>query len=425
MRRLVCLLCLGFLGSVCVAKTDASGDWALPNFAQRLTVTLRNPGRDAVRSLVTLPVVPTARIAPGFPGTLAIVMEVNPPGAEFPAGVLPNQVDDLDGDGSPDQLEFPISLGPGESREVQIYYSTTLSGLITYPKGVHASHAYGYNHQTASLESTLIGYRTYGGFLLDVQARRAGKPGLYDDLDGFLATHKNFMVGRDVFHVGDTLGLGGLFLARGGKIYRPAFNVPDYAHRPSPEEVPHYRVVADGPLRAIVEADMERWTVGEDQVALREVYSIDTGEGFVRCSFVIVPLRLAAGHILEVGAGIRDLPQEKLGGGRGLLDLAGQQTAEEGPLGLALYYDPAQADPAVSVQTPEGSNRVVIFRHRLAPGESVTGSFAAAAAWSRSGIQDQVHYLADEQARVEARVEVSGERLEKTPQPERISGEAY
>jgi hypothetical protein len=425
MRRLVWILCLGFLGSAALAKTDPSGDWALPNFAQRLAVTVRNPGRAQVRSLVTLSVVPTAKIAPGFPGTLAIVMEVNPPDAEFPADVLPSQVDDLDGDGLPDQLEFPISLGPGESREVQIYYSTTLSGSITYPKEVHASHAYGYNHQTATLESTLIGYRTYGGFLLDVQARREGHPGLYNDLDGFLAVHKNFLVGRDVFHVGDTLGLGGLFLAREGHSYRPSFNVPDYAHRPSPEEVPHYRVVADGPLRAIVEAKMERWTIGEDQVELREVYSIDTGEGFVRCAFEIVPLRLAPGHSYDVGAGIRDLPQEKLGGGRGLLDLAGQQTVREGPLGLALYFDPAQVASAVGLQTPEGSNRVVIFNQHLEPGRAVSGSFAAAAAWSRSGIQDPVQYLADEQQQVEARVEVGGERLDKNPQPERINGEAY
>jgi hypothetical protein len=311
---------------------------------------------------------------------------------------------------------------------VQIYYSTTLSGSITYAKEVHASHAYGYNRQTATLESTVIGYRTYGGFLLDVQARRAGQPGLYNDLDGFLAVHKNFLVGKDVFHVGDTLGLGGVFLTREGHSYRPGFNVPDYAHRPSPEEVPHYRVVADGPLRAIVEAKMERWTVGEDKedkIELREVYSIDAGEGFVRCWFVIVPLRLAAGHSYEVGAGIRDLPHEKLGGGRGLLDLAGQQTTEEGPLGLALYYDPAQAASASGLQTPEGSNRVVIFNQPLEPGQAVSGSFAAAAAWSPSGIRDPVQYLADEQRQVEARVEVDDERLEKNPQPQRITGEAY
>lgn len=425
MKWLAWVLCLSLLGSLGWPKPDASGDWALPNFAQRLDLEVTNPSQKSVRTLVTLPVVATARIAPGFPGTLAIAMVVNSPGSDFHASVVPSQADDLDGDGQPDEFEFPIALGPGESRQVEIYYSTTLSGAITYPKEVHASHAYGYNRQTATLESASMGYRTYGGFLLDVEARRAGQPGLYNDLVGYLAAHKNFAVGKDVFHVGDTLGLGGLFLKREGKIYRPPFNVPDYAHKPSPEEVPHYRVVADGPIRAIIKARMERWTIGNDQVEIRALYSIDSGEGFVRCKFVILPRRMARGHIYVVGTGIRQLPDEKLDNAPGRLDLAGQQSPDLGLLGIAIYYDPVQAHPVGNIETPEGGNRVVVFDQALRAGQAVSGSYAAAAAWGHSGIAAPLRYLALEQQQVEARVEVSGERLEKTPQPQRINGEAY
>lgn len=425
MKWLAWVVGFSLLASLLWAGADASGDWALPNFAQRLDLEVTNPGQNPVRTLVTLPVVATRRIAPGFPGTLAIVMEVNPPGPGFPATVIPSQADDLDGDGEPDEFEFPIALGPGESREVEIYYSTTLSGAITYPKEAHASHAYGYNRQTATLESALIGYRTYGGFLLDVQARRAGHEGLYNDLVGYLAAHKNFAVGKDIFHVGDTLGLGGLFLKRDGKIYRPPFNMPDYAHKPSAEEVPHYRVVADGPIRAIVEARMERWMLGEDEVELRARYSIDADEGFVRCNFVVLPRRMAPGHAYVVGTGIRDLPNEELDNAPGRLDLAGQQSVGLGPLGIAIYYDPTQAHPAGNIETPEGGNRVVVFNQALQPGQAVSGSYAAAAAWSHTGIAAPSRYLALEQSQAEARVEVSNERLEKTPQPQRINGEAY
>jgi len=44
--------------------------------------------------------------------------------------VIPSQADDLDNDGMADEFEFPIVLGPHESRQVEIYFSTTLHGKI-------------------------------------------------------------------------------------------------------------------------------------------------------------------------------------------------------------------------------------------------------------------------------------------------------
>lgn len=134
MKWLAWILCLGVLASLSSAKADPSGDWALPNFAQRLSLEVSNPSQITVHALVTLPVAPTARIAPGFPGTLAITVVVNPPGSAYPVTVVPSQADDLDGDSQPDQFEFPVTLAPGERRQVQIYYSTTLSGSIVYPQ---------------------------------------------------------------------------------------------------------------------------------------------------------------------------------------------------------------------------------------------------------------------------------------------------
>lgn len=184
-------------------------------------------------------------------------------------------------------------------------------------------------------------------------------------------------------------------------------------------------MVADGPIRAIVEARLARWTIGKDQLELRAVYSIDAGEGFVRCRFHLLPLRVAPGHTYEVGTGIRDLPSEQLKSGRERLELVGKQSAAMGPLGLALYYDPAQASPDAPVRTPEGENQVVIFKQRLQSGEAVEGSYAVAAAWSGSGLGDLAQYLAKEQAEMQDHVKISGERLERTPQPNRINGEAY
>ena len=132
-----------------------------------------------------------------------------------------------------------------------------------------------------------IGYRTYGGFFLDIQARAQGKPGLNNSLVGYFGSGVAGQIGEDVIHLGDTLGLGGLFLRAGDDVYRPPLNMPDYAHKPAPAEAPDYRVIADGPVRAVVEARMERWTIGNDAVMIRALYSIGGGAGHVECRYRI------------------------------------------------------------------------------------------------------------------------------------------
>ena len=410
--------------ALCNAAPPA-GNWVLPNFAQRLDVTVTNPGSAPVDTLVTLPVAGLQKVALGFPGSLASAVVKDKPGGEYLVTVIPSQADDLDGDGIADEFEFPISLKPHESKQVEIYFSTTLHGRIVYPRAVHASHNYGYNHQTAALESEIIGYRTYGGLFLDIEGRVAGHEGLYNDLNGYLAAHENFAVGKDIFHIGDTLGLGGIFLERKGKIYRPPMNMPDYAHKPSAEDVPHYRVVADGPLRAIIEATLDHWKIGDDEVAVRARYSIDSGDAFVRCRVRITPVKMRQGNVYQVGAGIRELPQEKTGKESGLLMLSGNQRLQTGRLALALYFNPETASASSPITTPEGKNEVAVFNNKLSCGQSLEGKYAVAGAWEKSGITDLLHYLAGLQPRVNARVVVSDERLEQTPQPQRIEGEAY
>ena len=422
-------ICLGMVllltqAALCKAAPPAE-DWVLPNFAWRLDVTVTNPGSAPVDTLVTLSVAGLQKVALGFPGSLAIAVVKDKPGSEYPVMVIPSQADDLDGDGMADEFEFPIALKAYESRQVEIYFSPTLRGMIVYPRTVHASHNYGYNHQTAALESEIIGYRTYGGFFLDIEGRVAGHEGLYNDLNGYLAAHENFAVGKDIFHIGDTLGLGGIFLERDGKIYRPPMNMPDYAHKPSAEDVPHYRVVADGPLRAIIEATLDHWKVGDDEVAVRARYSIDSGDAFVRCRVRITPVKMRKGNVYQVGAGIRDLPQEKMGNESGLLMLSGEQRPQTGRLALALYFNPETASASSPITTPEGKNEVAIFKNTLSCGQSLEEEYAVAGAWEKSGITDLLHYLAGLQRRVNARVVVSDERLEQTPQPQRIEGEAY
>lgn len=415
----VSLLASALMAPQAQPPDDVPPDWLLPNFAERLELDVINPSSASVRTLAAVPVARASSAALRFPGTLAIVVR---PGS--PPAVLPSQIDDLDSDGTPDELVFPIELDAHASAPVHVYFSRTLRDTLPWPKRVHASHAFGYNHATATLESALIGYRTYGGFFLDVQARHEGQPGLFNALVGYLGSRHPSPAGRDVIHLGDTLGLGGLFLRHGREVQRPPLNVPDYAHARPPPHVPRYRVVASGPLRAIVEARLDRWRLSEaEQVAVRATYTITAGATHVECRFQVVPLQIVRRY--EVGAGVRHLPDMTVDHAAGRLALRGTESPEIGALGLALYYDTSTAAAAPPIATKDGANEVVLFRRQLAPGQLVEGQYWLAAAWSGTGIRDLLSHLTHVEQQARAAVRIEHLRLARTPWPERIEGEAH
>lgn len=402
--------------SLCLAQAPPA--WLLPNFSDRLEVQVSNPSDHTVQTLAVIPVAQAARTALRFPGTLAIVVL---PGS--PATAVPSQADDFDGDGIPDEFVFPVKLAAGERQTIEIYYSTTLHDSLPWPKRVHASHAFGYNRATAALESEAIGYRTYGGFFLDIQARKQGWTGLNNSLVGYFSASARSNFGLDVIHLGDTLGLGGLFLRCGNDVFRPPLNVPDYAHKASAAEAPSYRVIADGPLRAVVRAWMDRWTIGQDAVNIEALYFISAGAEDVECRFRITPLSLSRSY--EVGTGIRHLPKMRKNPGEGRLSLEGTQDAAIGALGLALYYDPKSAGGPEILNTPEGPNDSIVFQTRLTPGHAVSGRYQVAAAWSGSGDEDLLGHLAGIEQKARATVVVDSYEHAATPAPGRLEGEAF
>lgn len=405
-------------------KNAAENDWLLPNLGMRLSVQVSNPTQHSTTTLATVPIVKAQLVAPDFPGRLAFALLISKSGDSTPATFLPLQIDDLDGDGTPDQLLFPVNLAAGEQRQVDVYYSTKLTDTISYPKQVNAKHSYGYNRQVASLESELIGYRTYGGFFLDFMGRPAGRTGLNNDLAGYVSIHRDLGTGRDVFHIGRTLGLGGIFLRRGDKIYQPPMNVPDYAHKPSPEVVPHYRVISQGPLRAIVETTLDNWDLDGDIVRLRAIYSIDGGTSFVRCHFDATPVKIQAGHEYEVGVGVRHLPNGDVSAAGDQLIVTGKQNARDGDIGLGLYYDNAAFSKPEQIRTAEDGNHAVILNSKLMAGQSTMGSYAIAGAWSGSDTANPASALKEITKAVSAKVETGNYRFQRTPRPDKEDAEA-
>lgn len=408
--------CFVFAFLVRSTEGQARGGWEMQNFSDLLNVNVINPSAQPMNALATLDVAAVRKVAPGFPGTLAIVVE-DKDGIRF----LPSQVDpgtDGTGDGA---FVFAIMLAPHESEQLSIYYSDTLKEALPWPKRVHATHSYGYNRSTAAIESELIGYRTYGGFFLDVQAHRDEELGLFNSLIGYSRISAPPSVGEDVIHLGDTLGLGGIFLRGEGQVFRPPFNTPDYAHRTAKPEEPSYRILSTGPLRALLEARLARWKIGSDEVALRAVYEMREGEEDVRCHFWIEPLRTSRTY--EVGAGIRDLPRMHMLDESGLVALEGVQSPQVGSIALGLAYAPDQAHRAGELTTSDDKNQIVLFDHALRAGDIVNGEYAIAAAWQASGWGDPLAHLQGtlRQQIVEPIVQI--EKHERNPQPDTLESE--
>ena len=139
-------------------------------------------------------------------------------------------------------------------------------------------------------------------------------------------------------------------------------NVPTYAHKASPEVVPHYRVVAQGPIRAIIEARLDDWNLDGDVVGLRALYTIDAGESHVRCHVEATPVKMRTGLEYEVGFGIRQIPAESVTASPGHVIVTGRQNQRDGAIGLGLYYDPQAFRTPTIVQTEDGGNHALVLR---------------------------------------------------------------
>jgi hypothetical protein len=409
---IVIILCF----SASTALAQRHNDWELPNFSDRVDLVVENPTGRSMNALAIVNIADVRKIAPQFPGTLAIACE-----SKEPTLFLESQTDSLDGDGEPKEFAVSLKLGPHEKKSLSIYYSTTLHENLPSVKRVHATHSYGYNHATAALESERIGYRIYGGFFFDVQAHARGQSGLFNSLIGYSSISIPPAEGQDVIHLGDTLGLGGLFLRADGDTFRPPMNTPDYTHRaPKPGE-PVYRVISDGPLRAVVEARLPHWTIGKDEVSLRALYEMRAGEETVRCQWWITPVRLSRSY--EVGVGIRNLSEINVAEAKDLLITSGTQEAKAGPIAIGLSYSAAEAQRGGILRTPDGGNQIITFTRKLEPQQPLSGEYAFAAAWSGSGWSDVSEHLREilENERAQPKIEIV--RHEMNPEPQRLEGE--
>jgi unsaturated chondroitin disaccharide hydrolase len=167
---------------------------------------------------------------------------------------LPSQADDLDGDRKLDEIAFQIDLKPRQTRIVTIAYGDpqTIQRLRSdYPQRTQASFTMKFDG--LAWESELTAWRIYFDKRNAIDLFGKRRPGL--DLELFGLPEYNYQeespLGRDIYRIGDALGIGAVAALVDGKAAR----VSDVDQR-------QWRIIAAGPVRTIVELSYKGWNVG-------------------------------------------------------------------------------------------------------------------------------------------------------------------
>lgn len=203
---------------------------------------------------------------------------------------IPSQLDDLDGDGSPDELAFVLDIAASAQRSLQVRLSSEASDKV-YPsrvfaqmmlsgkKGKHqhikslttpgSSDVYSLlHHHGPAFESELVAYRIYFDKKQTVDIYGKFNKQLEIEESQFYPTDEQLArgFGDDVLRVGGSGGLGALKGWNGTK----ATHIEPVATRTE-------TVLATGPVRTIVDVIVKGWAYQGDTRDMHTRYILYAG----------------------------------------------------------------------------------------------------------------------------------------------------
>src|ERR1700730_3553432 len=243
---------------------------------KNIKIAVSNPGNHERKATdIVVPVALIRKVAPDFtPGAMIVTASdastLEQDTSALQTQELPSQADDLDGDGKADELVFQIDLGPHQTRIVTVSYGD--QGRIWRLRG-------DYEQRTAALfsrkieglgwESERVAFRVYfdSRNAIDLYGKRRPtlQLGLYASPD--YTYHDESPEGRDIYKVGDAIGIGSVAALVGGHVIK----VADVKDR-------KWRILASGPVRAVVEMEYDGWNAGGKIVDLRSRITQWAGE---------------------------------------------------------------------------------------------------------------------------------------------------
>lgn len=243
-----------------------SSAWAGPHLRSIKIAITNSTAQDRPATDIVLSVIELRKIAPDFYAGSQIVTATDAQTLEDDTAVLkateiPSQVDDLDGDNKPDELAFQLDLHPHQTRIVTVTYGPPdrifrLRG--DYPSRTNAIFAP--KIEGVGWESERVAFRLYFDKRNAIDLYGKNRPTLL--LNGFATPgyiyHNDSPDGRDIYMVGNALGIGAVAGWVGGE----TVNVSDLAGR-------KWRIISTGPVRAIVEITYEGWMVGGKTINLK------------------------------------------------------------------------------------------------------------------------------------------------------------
>ena len=164
--------------------------------------------------------------------------------------IVPSQVDDIDGDGTLDELFFTVDIPAGGTKRLVCWYSRRGTSDIQYEKKTDVFRDWMEPPQNIGWESNLAGYRIYNG-QMDYFGKRMDTLMLKSIPTMKTSYHNIADWGMDVLHVGEASGIGGL------NIWEDDVLVP--VRNPGGKgDISITRgTVTEGPVRAMVRVDFE------------------------------------------------------------------------------------------------------------------------------------------------------------------------
>ncbi len=258
---------------------------------KNIKVAVSNPSSTARSAAdIVIPIADIRKVAPDFKTGAVIVTasdasSLDADSATLQTDELPSQVDDLNGDGKADELAFQIDLAPRQTRIVTISYGE--ENRIWCLRS-------DYKQRTAALfsrkieglgwESERVAFRLYFDprNAIDIYGKRRPTLQLAMYAAPDYVYHDKSPEGRDIFKVGDAIGIGAVAVMVNGKLIK----VADVKER-------KWRILARGPVRSIVELEYDGWNAAGRMVHLQSritqwagergfehVISADAGDNF-------------------------------------------------------------------------------------------------------------------------------------------------
>src|SRR6266478_642947 len=241
-----------------------------------IKVAITNPSPDARPGAdVVIPIAEIRKVAPDFtPGSIVVAASdaatLEQDAATLQTQELASQVDDLDADGKGDELAFQLDLSPHQTRVVTISYGPPDRMWRLRDDYVPRTNAlFSRKIEGLGWESERIAFRIYFDprNAIDIYGKRRPSLQLAMFASPDYTYHDESPEGRDIFKVGDAIGIGGVAALVDGKLVK----VAEVKER-------QWRILSTGPVRTIVELSYNGWSFAGKTIALRSRITQWAGE---------------------------------------------------------------------------------------------------------------------------------------------------